>query len=258
MSPAAPPTRPTADVHGEDEKDRYVGTGGLLLPGSIGRDTRGEVAGCEGCQWRLTTPCVESSAGVAFPGQAVCQSVVRGCPQGGEQLRTWFRPPGEPWREIGLICLADGGPITIRQVRKHATDRFIADLPRVRLATDPPRGVLAQIPVVFASGQHAGPLERQYTLFGQSVTVTAHPRWRWDFGDGSALATVDPGGSYPDTAVAHAYRRAGPQPVRLTTTWSASFEVGDLGPFPVVEPIEQHGAIDLMVGEGRAVLAVPG
>jgi len=248
----------TADVHGEDEKDRYVGTGGLILPGTMGRDTRREVAGCAGCQWRLTTPCVESSAGVAFPGQAVCQSIVRGCPQGGELLRTWFRQPTEPWREIGLICLGDEGPVTIRQVRQRAVDRFVADLPPVRVTVNPPRGVLAQLPVIFSSGQEGGLLERQYVLLGQSVTVQARPSWQWDFGDGVSLVTLDPGGAYPNVAVAHAYRRAGAQPVRLTTYWSASFNVGDLGPYPIAEPVDQHARIDVAVGEGRAVLAVPG
>jgi hypothetical protein len=247
-----------ADVHGEDEKDRYVGTGGLILPGTIGRATRREVAGCEGCQWRLTTPCVESSAGVAFPGQAVCQSIVRGCPQGGELLRTWFRQPAEPWREIGLICLGDEGPVTTRQVRQRAMDRFVADLPPVRVTFDPPRGVLAQLPVVFSSGQEGGVLQRHYVLMGQSVTVQARPVWRWEFGDGVSLVTLDPGGAYPNTGVAHAYRRAGAQAVRLTTSWSASFDVGDLGPFPIPEPVDQHAALEVAVGEGRAVLAVPG
>ncbi|MBK9740053.1 MAG: PKD domain-containing protein [Actinobacteria bacterium] len=245
-----------ADVHGDDEADRYVGTGGLVLPRSVARHTRAEVAGCASCEWRLTTPCVESPAGVAFSGQAVCQSVVRGCPGGEQLVRAWFRRGAGPWDEIALICRADGPPPTIAAIEGRARERFVRSLPGLRASFQPSTGVLAQLPVGFDSGQQGGRVTSTYEILGEPVTVSASPAWSWVFGDGAAVETSDPGGVYPHLAVAHTYRRAGRFEVRATTTWAADFMVDDLGPFPVTEPVSQEAILHVPVGEGRAVLAV--
>ncbi len=42
--------------------------------------------------------------------------------------------------------------------------------------------------------------------------------------------------------------------VRVTTTWSASYMIDDLGPFQVSLPVTQSAAAVLMVGQARAVL----
>jgi hypothetical protein len=86
------------------------------------------------------------------------------------------------------------------------------------------------------------------------VSVVATAMWQWRFGDGATLETLDPGGRYPHLGVAHAYRRAGAFRAECTTTWSATFSVDGLGPFPVSGPVVQHEARWLSVGEGRALL----
>jgi hypothetical protein len=249
-----------ADVHGDNEADRYVGTGALLLPRSVGSGTRREVAECASCEWRMTTPCIASSAGVAFPGQSVCDTPIgglRGCPGVSERLRVWFRPSDGTWRLIGLVCIQASGPVTIADLGARARERFASDLPPLVLAAQPAQGVLAQIPVVFASGQPGEPMAASYPILGETVTVRAQPTWTWQFGDGATLATSDPGGTYPHLAVAHAYRRSGDFSVAVNTSWAAQFTVDDLGPFPIPEPVTQDRGIRVRVGEGRAVLAVP-
>lgn len=242
------------DIHGDDDADRYVGTGGLLLPATVGVHERAEVAECLGCQWRLSSPCLESDAGNAFSGTPICLSVVRGCPNRSELLRAWFSPRGGPWREIGLVCIGPTGPVTVVDLGMQVRDDLSRSVPAQRLAFQPRRGVLTQLPVIFQSGQHAAGIDESLTLLGESIELRARPSWRWDFGDGTWLATRNPGGPYPNLGVAHPYRAAGSYRVQLRTTWSAEFTVGGIGPFPVVEPVTQTATVDLRVGEGRAVL----
>ena len=244
-----------ADVHGDNGQDRYVGTGGLVLPRSVGAAPRAQAAGCADCRWRLATPCALGLPGVAFPGQATCLSVVRGCPGVAQLLRVWF-DDGAGWRDLGLICLGPGGPVTIRLLAVLAHDSFVKDLPPLRLGAAPTRGIVAQLPVIFDSGQPAGAFAATYSLAGEQVEVTGRPQWTWRFGDGAALTTDDPGGPYPQLAVSHPYRRAGPVTVAVVADWAASFRVDGLGPFPISEAVTQTAERDIVVGEGRAVLAV--
>jgi hypothetical protein len=245
------------DVQGDDAGDRYVGSGGLLLPGTVSVGTRTKVASCAGCRWRLTTPCADQPApGTPFPGQVTCLSVVRGCPDMAELLRAWFEPPGGPWTDLGLVCIAQGGPVTVAALDRRAHAGFVADLPSLALRHEPATGVLTQLPVVFATQQPAGDQSAEYNLLGERVVVRATPTWTWSFGDGGALTTNTPGGRYPDLSVSHTYRRAGQYDVTVRTQWAAEFSVDGLGPFPITRAVNQESSGLVAVGEGRAVLAV--
>ena len=246
---------PAADVHGDDEADQYVGSGGLILPGTVATSTRSEVASCLGCGWRLTSPCVESDAGNPFSGTPICLSVVRGCPDMAELLRAWFRPAGGSWREIGLVCIGEHGPVTIVGLEPAVRDRLVRQVPGQRATFQPRAGVVTQLPVVFDSGQPPGGLRAAFDLMGESVVLEATPSWRWEFGDGAARSTTVPGGPYPNMDVAHIYRVSRGYLVRMVTTWAATFTVDGMGPFPVTEPVRQTAELVLSVGEGRAVLA---
>ena len=244
-----------SDVHGDDEGDRYVGTGGLLLPSTVGTGVRAQVAGCLDCAWRLSSPCVRP-AGNLFSGSGPCLSVVRGCPGGDELLRAWFRRAGEPWREVGLACIGPGGPVTVSALGGLARDRLVRDLPVPRPTAAPRQGVLAQVPVLFGSGQAGAEVHADLDLAGGRVHLDAVPSWAWQFGDESSLSTVLPGGAYPDVSVAHAYEAPGRYRVQLRTIWRATYTVDGLGPFDVPEPVTQTTALEVRVGEGRALLAV--
>jgi len=251
---APPPAASAADIHGDDDADRYIGTGGLILPGSMGQSTRQEVAGCAGCQWRLSSPCVASDAGNPFSGTPTCLSVVRGCPQTGEHLRAWFRPQGGAWRDLGMVCIGEGGPTTVTGVTADVREWMERRLPSLRPRLQPSRGIVTQIPVIFDSGQPGSGIDADVMIGGATVHLAATARWSWLFGDGSRLTTTDPGGRYPDSGVRHAYRRSGPHIVDVITTWSAGFTVDGLGPFEVPEPVTQTASATVDVGEGRALL----
>jgi hypothetical protein len=242
------------DVWGDDERDAYVGSGGLILPAGVEQGTRQQVASCLGCRWRLTTPCAVPGPGNAFDGEPTCLSVVRGCP-GGRLLRTWFQEEGRAWREIGLVCIPPGGPLTVSEVGRGVRAAFERGIPALAPRFQPTQGILTQIPVVFDSGQQAGGRTWLVELLGREVALTATPAWSWQFGDGARQDTVDPGGRYPQNGVAHVYRRAGAYRVACTATWSATFVVDGLGPFAVREPVTQTQVRRIEVGEGRALLA---
>jgi hypothetical protein len=239
-------------VHGDDAHDRYVGTGGLVLPPAVDSSDRRAAADCPDCQWRLTSPCVTSSAGNAFGG--ACTSVVRGCP-GGELLRPWIQRAGEAWRALDLVCLTQG-PVPVAAVGRSVRDEVSAAVPAPHPSTSPSSGVVTQLPVAFAAGQPPGPMHWSSTVLGMSVEVTAHPHWEWQFGDGASMRADEPGGRHP-SAVEHTYRTGGTRSVTLRVRWSATYMVGGLGPFTVAEPVIQETAVSVAVGEGRAVLAGP-
>lgn len=245
---SGPASARAADVHGDDARDVYVGTGGLLLPGTVDDGARRRVAGCGGCRWRLTTVCTrpDPELGQAFDERRGCDAVVHGCPQRQRVLRAWFRPAGGIWQEVAVVCV--GEPVTVAHVGEEVADRVEEGMPALRPAFRPTQGVVTQLPVAFSTGQPAGPRRWSMQVVGRVVDVTAVPSWWWSFGDGAASSGA---------AVAHAYRRPGTMRVEVRTRWTATFVVDGLGPFDVPETVTQATTFDLRIGEGRAVL-VPG
>lgn len=66
------------------------------------------------------------------------------------------------------------------------------------------------------------------TVLGLPVTFTATAAgYVWDFGEGEPFATTSPGHPYPDQDVAHPYARPGTGQITVTTTWQATYTLGD-------------------------------
>lgn len=240
------------DVVGDDPGDRFVGSGGLVLPGSIGDDTRRRVATCAGCRWRLADPCAASGDDGAH---AACMSVTRGCARSAQLLRVWISDDaGATWRDLGLICLPPGGPVTVEQVGSSVAEEFERAVPATGLVHQPRRGVLPTLPVVFHSTQPSALPPSEHVINGVAVMLYPRPTWTWDFGDGSVMTTSVPGSSYPDFTVSHAYVRGGNMRVQVTTTWNAAYTIDGIGPFQVSSPVIQTARTTLIVGQARAVL----
>ena len=239
-------------VVGDDINDAYVGTGGLILPATVDDATRRTVAGCRDCQWRLESPCASADLGNAFDGQQTCSSVARGCRR-GELRRSWFRSEAGQWRDIGLVCLRSE-IATVASVGSEVRDVVSDRVPAMSLASLPNRGILTQIPTIFETGQPAEAFRARRPIGGRTVSLVAHPRWTWDFGDGATTLTTDAGDLARRQGAMHAYRTSGRFGVTCRTDWAAEFEVDGLGPFPVVEPVVQEARMTVDVGEGRALL----
>lgn len=249
---------PTADaaerpsVVADDASDTIVGTGGLILPDGVADGIRREVSSCPGCSWRVTSPCVDSGLGNAFDGQTHCRSVTRGC-QVGSLRRTWFRPEGGAWRELGLVCVTER-PVTVAMLGDRIHDRLEERLPAPQVAHAPASGVVTGIPTAFSAGAQAPVREFDWTILGQRVRVQAVPTWTWAFPDGTSVRTQDPGRLAPDSAVRHTFRRSGPMEVVCSVEWRGEYTVPGLGTFPVSEVIRQRSLTLVSVGEGRALL----
>lgn len=241
-----------ADVAADDDRDAIVGSGGLVLPAAAAEATRREVAGCRGCAWRLTSPCVEAPLGNSFEGQAACLSVTRGC-QGGSLRRTWFRPTNQPWQDLGLMCMRDD-PVTVESVGESVRQELVRHLPSLSVNRLPRTGIMTGLPTVFSSGQPAGVQRFDWRIAGRRVAVAASPTWEWRFPDGSSLTTGDPGRLDPQGTVRHVFRRAGPATVTCATRWTGEYTVDGLGPFPIPGSVTQEIAMAVPVGEGRALL----
>lgn len=240
---------PRVDISVDDEADRFVGTGGLVLPATVADATRREVAECSECRWRLREPC----AGVFAPG---CIIILHACEGMDEQLlRAWVsRDGGATWDNRGLICVSAAGPVTVAAAGAAIQDNFERIMPSSRITFQPRRGVLPYLPVIFRSGQPQSVPPTTYEVAGQQVVLSPIPRWGWDFGDGTMLDTHVAGSAYPDLAVSHGYSRGGRYQVEVTTIWSATYTVDGLGPFPILSPVTQIDTAVVQVGQARGVL----
>jgi hypothetical protein len=158
------------------------------------------------------------------------------------------------WYDQGLLCVTAGGPPTVGTVGVKARGAFVEHLPGLAPSVQPSQGVVTQLPVLFDTGQASGTVSIDVVLAGTPVHLEARPRWTWTYGDGSTSETVFAGSHWPLTSVSHVYRHSGQQQVRVVTTWSATYWVDGLGPFPVAEDVHQDALMTVPVGEGRAAL----
>lgn len=102
------------------------------------------------------------------------------------------------------------------------------DLPAATLVIQPPDGLtLVNFDTNFYTTS-TRPITRTVTLLGQQVTLEATPaEFHWDFGDGGAVTTTEPGAPYPDLTVTHNYLQTGTYRPSLATTFTGRFRVGD-------------------------------
>lgn len=243
---------PAAAVDVIVEEDRYVGSHAVIVPASVDEDTRSRLSRCDGCSWRFTAPCIVDPDDPRSP----CGSVVRGCPAGRELLRVWFAENGQPWGERGLVCIQGSDIVPVAKLGTEARQRFERRVPGPSPSCEPPTGAVTQIPVVCTSGQTRERPRWDESLLGVDVQIEAAPTWIWEFEPGSRLTTSVPGGTYPDVSVSHTYRTAGPRTIMVTTEWRGSFTADGLGPFPL-PPIRHTAALDVVIGQARAVLTRP-
>lgn len=127
-------------------------------------------------------------------------------------------------------------------------------LPAGDLVIQPPDGTtLVNFDTNFYTPATA-PLTRTVTLLGQRVTLEATPsRYRWEFGDGKARTTTEPGSPYPRLEVTHSYLRTGTYRPRLATTYTGRYRVAGRGWRPIPGTVTIQGAAQSL----RAIEARP-
>jgi len=250
-----PCTGADCDVVADPEDAEYVGTGGLLLPSdsfSGSSDDRAAAATCEGCRWALLPMCRDGTG-----GGVNCTPAATSCPPGEfRRIVLLLRPGASDWEEIGLVCLAPTDPLTVDDMGAELSEVVVEAVPPLSPSFQPRGGTLVQLPAIFASGQPATLGRREFSLVGFDIVLQGRANWTWAFGDGAEVTTEDPGGAWPNEAVAHTYEAAGDYPVVVTTEWRAWFTVDGLGPFPVAGPpvVQVGDPLTLVVSEARAEL----
>lgn len=240
-----------AEVDVVVENDLYVGTGSVILPPGVSEGDRSTLSHCEGCSWRVTTPCV-----VDPKSDAHCRAIVGACAADDKLIRLWFKPAEGEWLDRGLICVEHTTVVPVREAQTQVRQRVEHAVPRGTPFCLPNHQPITQIPLRCSSGSDGAARSWTDTLAGISVNVSARPHWVWDFGSGARFETDSPGGVYPHTAVAHTYRTPGARTVGLTTIWSGEYTMDGLGPFPLA-PIEQYQGIPVNIGQARAVVTLP-
>jgi len=102
------------------------------------------------------------------------------------------------------------------------SDRLSKSLPTGGISYQPNFKPLIHTPVYFWNDLPSV-FRTQVNLIGETIDVVLRPSYIWSFGDGSFLATTDPGGPFPEGKITHIYSQPGIYPVLLTTTWNGSF-----------------------------------
>ena len=242
------PSVGATEVIGDDERDVFIGSGSLILPEAIARPGRESAAACPGCQWKATLTCDPVSP-------TACRGAARLCPNDHQWLKISLLRPGQSWQVIGSACFAPGGPISRSAFEYTLNEQVERAEPPLRPSHRPRSGVVTQLPVVFDSGQGDADRAWTWTIVGMPVRVQAQPVWSWQFVSGGPVVTAThAGGAGSSDTVQHTYRTHGIHPVRVQATWSATYEVGGLGPLAVTQPVRQTQEFDLPVGQARAVL----
>lgn len=244
------PAALSLEVVGDDQGDRYVGSGGVILPPSTNSSIRDNAARCQLCRWRLSDPCP-----MRDPEQPqVCSFTPMPCPEGTELLLfSMSTDGGATWNDRSLMCVAPGGPRTVAQLGSELRQEVIRELPPLAPSHQPTRGIIPRIPVLWNSGQ-SPVTELVMPIHGHRVTITPRPTWTWTFPTGDPLRTQRPGSRYPNDEVSNIFRRAGSYRVHCQTEWTGEFFVDDLGPFAISEPIVQDAHLRVTVADARSVL----
>ena len=66
------------DIVGDDEADRFVGSGAVFLPSTVSATRRQQAAWCHGCRWKVTAPCLRQDGAMFWVASEGGRSVEPG------------------------------------------------------------------------------------------------------------------------------------------------------------------------------------
>ena len=238
------------NVGGNNSLAAYVGTGGLLLPGSFSGSaaTKKSVASCLGCTWKYTIYCTQ---GAGVP----CKHAVTSCPKGMLLYRVGFGKTPTTVATIGSVCWGSGDPVTRKAIESRLNDQVLRYVPALKPGFNPAGGSLTSIPVIFWTGQPTSFRPPAFSITGHTVTIDATPTWRWVWADGTSVWKGVPGAPFPSKQVTHQYRNPGTYAASVTTAWSAEYTVSGVGTFAVDgEVIRQTKTLQVPIRSAQTVL----
>ena len=196
------------------------------------------------------------------PSDVLCSGATQSCSQAGEVLfREYVAIEGGPWIANGTVCL---GPAAFQQAKLPSPPALVAldvwrrmPFPIPKLTIKPAVAGLANLDSYFWVGD-PGDLTASAAAGPNTVVVRASAvSYEWRFGDGSPpLVTDAPGRPWPARSeIAHAYRRLGRFPVRVTVHWHGRFQVnGGAAQDVPGPPVVREAAVTYPVREIQTVL----
>lgn len=250
-------------VIGDDEAERYVGSGAVLLPSTVSWGVRAQASTCVGCRWKVTAPCLRDED----HSDAGCRGTILGCPQGREISRAWLARPGGDFEPVGLFCPSDGEVTSVVDAMTRVRGGFERNIPGLSVDCEPGRGVVVGIPMHCRSLQPTSLVSWTDSVAGYSVRTTATASWEWTFRQrgpsgadaGQWFHVVDqPGSSYPDWGIRQGFTIPGMHWVDVRARWRGTFTVDGLGPFPIAPDLEQHARLRIPTGSALGVIVAPG
>lgn len=246
----APEKVVAAEVVGNNEIAAYIGTGGLLLPGSFSgpTSTKSSVASCPECTWAYSVFCM-------YDNDGLCRHATEGCPVGQVKYRVWFGQTKSTMTVIGSVCWGAGNPLTRKQLENYLGDLIIQYVPGLSIAIAPPDGSITSVPVIGWVNQPSAFNPPPFQLGGRTVLLNATAAWRWIWGDGAIEWKVVPGAPYPSKLISHQYRIPGNYELTVSTFWQASYTVEGIGSFSTAgDLITQQASQPIQILSARSVL----
>ncbi|MBD3923304.1 hypothetical protein IEZ26_01615 [Nocardioides cavernae] len=129
--------------------------------------------------------------------------------------------------DVGDVCVpqnavqqVDLAMLIIREFKRIAW-------PSSKLVVQPRGGrTLVNFETNFYTPDHRS-IDQSVTVAGQSVVIRAVPvSYTYYFGDDDSTTTASPGSPHPDLEITHAYARTGDVVVRVDTTYSGEYRIG--------------------------------
>lgn len=220
-----------ASVAGQARADDGVAAAGdaFVVSGSAGGGGSGGGGSPGGAVVIFVPVCVVAVSPVSpQPGSGCLTLSDRSCPPGESFVRRWTSG-ANAWVQGDVACLDLTGAPTVAQVAAMVRETVVHHVPAPTVGVQPAGRPLIVLPVLFHSGQPDGAITWHDTVAGIPITATVSSSWTWEFGDGSTLTTSDAGSRWPHMSVSHTYRDPRVRAIRVTSTWTGSFRMGQLG-----------------------------
>ena len=153
--------------------------------------------------------------------------------------------------DVGDVCVPEDEVDQVNMAQLILREFKRIAWPASTLVVQPPEGrTLVNFETNFYTLDKQA-ISRDVTVAKQRVTIEAFPTtYTFRFGDGTTTATSSPGRPYPSLDVTHAYERTGQVAVRLDTTYSGRYRIGDGEWVAIAETLTVPGtAQDLEVVE---------
>ena len=106
-------------------------------------------------------------------------------------------------------------------------DQVRSAIPRGVIAFQPSSKILVREPIYFRTTV-PNRFSTVIVVLDIPIEIDMTATYTWNFGDGGALTTKDPGSHYPLSTIRHSYQRAGEYDLTLGITWSGVWRSGAL------------------------------